>query len=218
MDTDILGLSGLKALQVTENEYGDYKIMAEAAASPSFSCPECGSPAIGFGKKEQLFMDIPIHGKRTGIVVTYQPLDAIEDNGKDYRNGLELLLGFLRAPGHTEASESARQPLLVALAGLYYKERWVIMALEVDTMAVVTFEMPDDFLPKGKHFIPEKEVRKHLAVGLYAQKEITLGAAAELAGMTYYDFWQYLAQFGLGPSYDVADLEDDRKTFKELEI
>jgi len=41
MDTDILGLSRLKALQVTENEYGDYKIMAEAAASPSFSCPEC---------------------------------------------------------------------------------------------------------------------------------------------------------------------------------
>jgi predicted HTH domain antitoxin len=90
------------------------------------------------------------------------------------------------------------------------------MSLGVDNMAVVTFEMPDDFLPKGKHFMPEKEVKKHLAVGLYAQKEITLGAAAELAGMAYYDFWQYLAQFGLGPTYDVVDLEEDRNVFKEL--
>jgi len=52
MDTDILNLPGLKALQVTENEYGDYRIMAETIASPSFSCPVCGSPVIGFGKKE----------------------------------------------------------------------------------------------------------------------------------------------------------------------
>jgi transposase len=42
--------------------------MAEKV-SPSFSCPECNSPVIGFGKKDQLFMDIPMHGKRTGIVV-----------------------------------------------------------------------------------------------------------------------------------------------------
>ena len=69
MDMDILNLPGLRALQVTDNEYGDYRIMAETTASPSFSCTECGSQAIGFGKKEQLFMDIPIHGKRTGIVV-----------------------------------------------------------------------------------------------------------------------------------------------------
>ncbi len=57
MDTDILGLPSLKALQVTENEYGDYRIMTETT-SPSFSCPErgCGSPVIGFGKKEQLFI------------------------------------------------------------------------------------------------------------------------------------------------------------------
>ncbi len=65
---DILDLPGLKALQATENEYGDYRIMAETV-SPSFSCPACRSPIIGFGKKEQLFMDLPTHGKRTGIVV-----------------------------------------------------------------------------------------------------------------------------------------------------
>lgn len=65
---DILDMPGLKALQVTENENGDYRIMAETT-SPPFSCPECGSPAIGFGKKEQLFMDLPTHGRRTGIVV-----------------------------------------------------------------------------------------------------------------------------------------------------
>jgi transposase len=68
MDMDILDLPGLKALQVIENEHGDYRIMAETT-SPPFSCPECGSSVIGFGKKEQLFMDLPTHGRRTGIVV-----------------------------------------------------------------------------------------------------------------------------------------------------
>ncbi len=66
---DILDLPGLRALQVTENENGDYRIMAETTASPSFSCPVCGSPVISFGKKEQLYMDIPTHARRTGIVV-----------------------------------------------------------------------------------------------------------------------------------------------------
>ncbi len=65
---DILDLPGLKALQVIENENGDCRIMAETK-SPSFSCPECGSPVIGFCKKEQLFIDLPTHGRRTGIVV-----------------------------------------------------------------------------------------------------------------------------------------------------
>jgi transposase len=69
MGMDIPGLSGLKALQVIENEYGEYRIMAKATGSPSFSCPVCGSPVIGIGKKEQLCMDIPTHGKCTGIVV-----------------------------------------------------------------------------------------------------------------------------------------------------
>jgi hypothetical protein len=43
---DILDLPGLRALQVTENEYGGYRITAEATASPSFSCPEWSSTVI----------------------------------------------------------------------------------------------------------------------------------------------------------------------------
>ena len=65
-------------------------------------------------------------------------------------------------------------------------------------MAMVNLEIPDDLLPEGDS-MPAKEVRKHLAIGLYAQREITLGAAAELAGMSYFDFWQYLARFDLVP-------------------
>ena len=95
-------------------------------------------------------------------------------------------------------------------------ERRYIMNLEVNAMAMVNMEIPDDLLPGGKYSMPAIEVRKHLAIGLYAQREITLGAAAELAGMLYFDFWQYLGRFGLGPSYDLDDLQDDMKTFKEL--
>jgi len=85
-------------------------------------------------------------------------------------------------------------------------------------MATVTLEIPEELLPGGRRPMRPEEVRKHLAVGLYAQEEITLGAAAELAGMSYFDFWQYLARFGLGPSYDVEDLEEDVKALKELGI
>ncbi len=46
MDMDILDLPGLKALQGAENEHGDCRITVEMW-SPSFSCPECGSPIIG---------------------------------------------------------------------------------------------------------------------------------------------------------------------------
>lgn len=68
---DILNLPGLKVLQLTENGHSDCRIRTEMW-SPSFSCPDCGSSVIGFGKKEQLFMDLPIHSKRTGIVVVRQ--------------------------------------------------------------------------------------------------------------------------------------------------
>ena len=68
MEIDILALPGLKALHVAKNQHGDYQFIAETT-SPPFSCLECGSSVIGFGKKEQLFMEFPTHGKRTGIVV-----------------------------------------------------------------------------------------------------------------------------------------------------
>ncbi|MGQ9531363.1 MAG: UPF0175 family protein [Desulfotomaculales bacterium] len=75
----------------------------------------------------------------------------------------------------------------------------------------MTVEVPDELLP-----LVGEELRKHLAVALYAQGKISLGAAAELAGTHYVDFWKCVAQFGLGPRYTAEMLEEDVKNFREL--
>ena len=86
-------------------------------------------------------------------------------------------------------------------------------------MARVSFDIPDELLAvlaeraRGEL---SQELRKHLAVALYAQGIITLGSAAVLAEMSYYDFWQYLARFDLGPRYTDQHLEEDLETLREL--
>lgn len=55
-----------------------------------------------------------------------------------------------------------------------------------------------------------------MAVGLYVQEKISLGTAAQLAGMSYMDFWQYLAEFDAGPRYTAKHFEEDIETFKKL--
>jgi predicted HTH domain antitoxin len=94
------------------------------------------------------------------------------------------------------------------------------MAAGVSGMARVSLDIPDELLAvltehtRGNEL--SRELKKHLAVALYAQSIITLGSAAALAGMSYYDFWQYLARFGLGPRYTEQHLEEDLKTLREL--
>jgi predicted HTH domain antitoxin len=56
------------------------------------------------------------------------------------------------------------------------------------------------------------------AVGLYVQEKISLGTAAQLAGMSYMGFWQYLTEFDAGPRYAVKHLEEDVETLKELKL
>nr|WP_190322132.1 ISL3 family transposase [Candidatus Enterovibrio escacola] len=52
--------------QVHESEY-DYQVYAELKYPPSF-CIHCYTPdLVGFGKRTEILMDIPMHGKRVGI-------------------------------------------------------------------------------------------------------------------------------------------------------
>jgi len=93
-----------------------------------------------------------------------------------------------------------------------------IMASGVRQMAEVTIEIPDKFLSVINKATLQQELKKHLAVALYAQEKISLGAAAELSGMSYYDFWQYISQFGLGLVYTAEELQEDMDTLKELKM
>lgn len=62
----------------------------------------------------------------------------------------------------------------------------------------------------------DQEVRKRLAVALYAEKKVSLGDGAQLAGIPYADFMKLLGQFGMYIHYGIQDLQEDIKTLKKL--
>jgi len=65
---NILHFDDFNILYIKENEY-DYLIKVESI-SPFSYCPKCfTADKQGFGKKQVLYMDLPIHGKRVGILV-----------------------------------------------------------------------------------------------------------------------------------------------------
>jgi transposase len=89
---NFLNLSTITILSVGETEH-DYHVTAESALPP-LSCTTCRSKDIvGFGKRAQLYNDLPIHGKRVGITINrkrykcktcgvtfYEPLVSIHEN------------------------------------------------------------------------------------------------------------------------------------------
>ncbi len=62
MPANILNLPAYVVTAITENEH-DYHVNAE--------CPMChSSNLVGFGRREQLVKDLPMHGRRVGIYVS----------------------------------------------------------------------------------------------------------------------------------------------------
>lgn len=55
----------------------------------------------------------------------------------------------------------------------------------------------------------EHELRRELAIALYAQNLLAFGKARELAEMDKYDFGQLLAQRGILRHYSHEELDDD---------
>ncbi|MCR1345509.1 ISL3 family transposase [Acidithiobacillus ferrooxidans] len=91
MPPDILNLPQYQVLRAEDIDH-DYHIYAETTVHPE-TCIHCGSTAIvGFGRREQLIRDLPIHGKRVGVYVDtrryrckscgktfYEPLPSIDE-------------------------------------------------------------------------------------------------------------------------------------------
>ena len=68
MPANILNLPAYRVLRVETNDH-DYHITAEAVEPPK-ACPHCRSDnLVGFGRREQMVKDLPIHGKRVGLYV-----------------------------------------------------------------------------------------------------------------------------------------------------
>ena len=75
---------------------------------------------------------------------------------------------------------------------------------------MLMIELPDMDI-ESLHLTPE-QARLELAVGMYAGREVTLGRAARIAGMTYAAFMQEIGKRGICISYTDKDaLEDIRE-------
>ncbi|MGG0939211.1 ISL3 family transposase [Brevibacillus centrosporus] len=69
---NILNLPTFNVTNQETNENGDYVIWVESVSPPS-RCPDCGFDSLyKHGTKKQLFMDLPMHGKRVGIAINRQ--------------------------------------------------------------------------------------------------------------------------------------------------
>jgi len=75
MPANILNLHAYVVTALEENEH-DYHISAEVKRVPA-ACPNCRSPhLVGFGRRERLVRDLPIHGKRVGIYVNLRRMQC----------------------------------------------------------------------------------------------------------------------------------------------
>ncbi len=79
---------------------------------------------------------------------------------------------------------------------------------------VSVLEVPQDILDSAR--LTTSELKVEIAVYLYAQGRLSIGKARELAGMTLWEFRQLLASRRIPPHYDVADLDEDVATLREM--
>jgi len=114
MPANILNLAAYSVIDIAEDE-DDYHIDAEAKKPPA-CCPHCQSDnLIGFGRREQMIRDMPMHGRRVGLYIDtrryrcracdktfYEPLPEINEK----RLMTQRLVDWIgkRAVKHTFAS------------------------------------------------------------------------------------------------------------------
>lgn len=68
MPANILNLPAYIITRIEETDH-DYHVYAQVKDGPR-SCGQCGSTQlVGFGRREQMIRDLPMHGKRVGIYV-----------------------------------------------------------------------------------------------------------------------------------------------------
>ena len=75
MPTNILNLSTYTITDIQESEH-DYHIDAETKRTVT-NCPHCNSTLlVGFGRREHVFRDLPMHGRRVGIYVSIRRMQC----------------------------------------------------------------------------------------------------------------------------------------------
>lgn len=78
----------------------------------------------------------------------------------------------------------------------------------------VTIDIPQDILDSARMSV--LEIKRELAVHLYAQRRLSVGKARELAEMSLWQFRHLLAARQVPVQYDVTDLEKEVATLKKM--
>ena len=89
MPANILNLPQYRVLRVEESDH-DYHVTAEPV-DVTAACPHCQSDRLNsWGTREQVFKDLPMHGKRVGIYIDTKRLRC-QACGKTFSQALPLL-------------------------------------------------------------------------------------------------------------------------------
>ena len=85
-------------------------------------------------------------------------------------------------------------------------------------MGDISVKVPRDLVRilKVKDEEVPKLVRLYLAIELYRERKVSLGKAAEIAGVSKWEMMEILASKNIPIHYDVEDLEKDIKTLEEI--
>ena len=85
-------------------------------------------------------------------------------------------------------------------------------------MEEISVKVPRDLVRilKVKDEEVPKLVRLYLAIELYRERKVSLGKAAEIAGVSKWEMMEILASKNIPIQYDVEDLEKDIKTLEEI--
>lgn len=77
-----------------------------------------------------------------------------------------------------------------------------------------TLAIPEDILQATR--MSDEELKQEIAVMLFQKEKLTLGQAADLAGMSQLQFQHLLASRQIPVHYDLEEFEEDLQTLKEL--
>jgi predicted HTH domain antitoxin len=79
----------------------------------------------------------------------------------------------------------------------------------------MTVTIPADRL--GEIGLTERDALVDIAIGLYKRQEISLGRAAQVAGVSSVDFLNELGRRGIPINYDADDLKSDLAALRNFE-
>lgn len=87
-------------------------------------------------------------------------------------------------------------------------------------MAEINVKLPEEILATAKvrKEKASQEVRKLLALELFRERAISMGKAAEIAGISLAEFMELSATRGIPIHYTKEDLKKDRETTERLAV